>query len=741
MARRVPAGLVVALALYVALRFAIVWTSFEAVALPMYELFPMGTVAELRLRGVEFPLQLVYDNAAGQILMSLATVPVFAVFGSSYLALKVLPALLGLGVLVLVWVFLARNFSRRAANVGALMYAVGPPTLTKYSLINSGNHFENLFFVMLALVLAYRWHRGGASSRVGLALYAFACGFALFVFLGALIPVGILAGLHLGLRGVRRSSRDALVALPAFALGLAPLVVVNAATGGRGLGFLGAKFGGESSGRGSAVLERMGDFLGPHLWRSGVFEPFAGVSGPAWATVFLVAFAVAYLACLPSTLASSKVFAARLFRTSASADEDAHAFEQSKLVVFALYLPLAALAYGISNFRLGGHAAPVEVAGYRYYLPALLFGVLVIAVFVDRWWNAQGARRWAGHALLACGALPGLSSLAIVDLDAPDRGVAAKLDGYNLAQVGRSLISARNALSDERIIELVESFPPDMRFEVQSSLGFNLGVRSLESHREPADVIRTAVTTIHGFRSRFPPTWSDPLRRGVGTSVRWLLEQRGAGASLALELMSGLPADMWLPVNGPSWNDTTFEIAVGAASSNVGLLKPREVQGMLEANLSALEIVACRAQQVPVCASHVYGIGVVCGRMLARGVPSDVEWVHSSAPRFLDHEAERSVDRTADMFAAGLGEGFARREQSSRGTLEALLVDRPVRPGVARSFWKGYGRGLVIRYGARAESILDDPSLRALASLEDYAAARSSAERARTPIWTLSDDR
>ena len=37
-----------------------------------------------------------------------------------------------------------------AANFAGLLVAIGPPTLTKYSLINSGNHFENLFFTSVA---------------------------------------------------------------------------------------------------------------------------------------------------------------------------------------------------------------------------------------------------------------------------------------------------------------------------------------------------------------------------------------------------------------------------------------------------------------------------------------------------------------------------------------------------------------------------------------------------------------
>ena len=66
---------------------------------------------------------------------------------------------------------------------------------------------------------------------------------AIFVFFGALIPVGICAAMHLGLRGWRRTLRDVPVGIVGFAIGIAPLVVINGLTSARGLGFLGAKFG------------------------------------------------------------------------------------------------------------------------------------------------------------------------------------------------------------------------------------------------------------------------------------------------------------------------------------------------------------------------------------------------------------------------------------------------------------------------------------------------------------------
>ncbi len=527
---RIPLGLLLACAAYVVLRGLIAATSFDELALPMYELYPMGTMAELTLRGIDFPLRYFYDNAAGQILMGFLTVPVFALFGSSYLALKILPALLGLATLVVVWRIVDRHFSRRAANFAGFLFAIGPPTLTKYSLINSGNHFENLFFTSLAVACAYGWFASAWKTRAGLFGYAFACGFALFVFLGALIPVGLLFGMHAGLRGARRTLRDLPVLVAGFALGLAPLLVVNVATSGRGLGFLDAKFGAENSGRGGNVLARVGDFLGPALARSGVFEPFAGLSRELLTTLFLAAFAAAYLAAIPSTGASLAQFVRTLFRPAPSPPEEARRFESARLLPFVLYVPLAALAYGVSNFRLGGHTPPVEVAGYRYFLPTLLCALVLVAVWADRWIARGGAAKYAGFALLSAAAIPSASSIGIVDWTFRSTNVGAKLDGYNLAQVARALLSSRNAVPHDEIVARVEALPADVKPRVILAVGFNLGVQAAEK-----SLARGGTLDLPEFLAAWPATWHEALTTGLGNGLRWQARIRGAPIDAAFD--------------------------------------------------------------------------------------------------------------------------------------------------------------------------------------------------------------
>lgn len=600
---RIPVTLFAACCAYVLLRVLIVATNFEAVALPMYELYPMGTMAELRLRGIDFPLRYFYDNAAGQILMGFLTVPVFAVFGSTYLALKILPMALGLATLVVVWKLVDRHFSRRAANFAAVLFAVGPPTLTKYSLINSGNHFENLLFTSVALLVAYRWFASDAKTRAGLFAYAFACGFALFVFLGALIPVGILMGMHAGLRGARRTLRDLPVLALGFATGILPLIVVNFATGGRGLGFLDAKFGAQNSGRGGDVLGRVGDFLGPALARSGVFEPFGGLSRELLTTLFLVAFASAYIASLPKCLASLSTFATRLFGPAPDALTERARFEAAKLLPFILYVPLAALAYGVSNFRLGGHTPPVEIAGYRYFLPTILFALILVCVWADRWIARGGAARIGGYVLVSIAAIPCLSSVGIVDWTFANTGIGSRLEGYNLAQIARALVSSRNAVEPTDVIAHVERMPEDVRARVVLALGFNLGTQAGEH-----SIARGGTLDLGEFLATWPAAWRTPLTTGLGHGLRWQARIRGAPIDAAFE-------DARRVTNAnPAERDA---LEFGIAMPGVTLPMPWHTEAILSENM---DWIVRRGGDSP---GFVSGTRDVARRLIDRGVPSD----------------------------------------------------------------------------------------------------------------------
>ncbi|MBM3991971.1 MAG: hypothetical protein FJ298_13320, partial [Planctomycetes bacterium] len=369
-------GLALALAAYAALRALALGTNFDEFAMPQFEQFPMGTLP--LLAGVEggLPLSRVYDNSAGQLLTGWLALPSYALFGETYLALKLVPLCLGALALVLVWLTVRASAGERAALLAALVFALGPTTLVKYSTFASGNHFETLAFNALALWCTLRMHRRGVTPLRLLAT-GFTWGFAAFVFLGALSTVLLLALLHLGLRGPRATARDLGWLGPGFALGIAPLAALNVWTDWRGFEFLHNKFTKEGSGADlGLVLERLGAFVGEHLLAATQYRDWGGLPGVLARVLFLGAFVAGYLLLVP---AAWRGLRAALRGALGRPETGATRVDDALSTFLCAYLPLTAVAFATSGLEIAPKDPPMEAEGYRYFNTHLFYATFVIA--------------------------------------------------------------------------------------------------------------------------------------------------------------------------------------------------------------------------------------------------------------------------------------------------------------------------------------------------------------------------
>jgi hypothetical protein len=437
-------ALVAAAVTYLALRALVLHTGFDLVALPAYELFPSGTLAR-NLLGPrsDLPLLFCYDNSLGPPLISHLGSLSFALFGPTYLALKLVSFVVLFPCLFLVWSFLRSHFGTLAAGLGALLFALPPTTLFQYTLLPIGNHAENVTLTMLALWAFLRVH---ASPRRGPALFlaGLVSGLALSIFLGALVPVALLFALHAGLVGWRRALREVPLALFGFAAGLVPLFAANTLAGGaRGLSFRSEKFKGSTEAAAfdwSLFWTRLGDFFTVHLPRASASHDLLGIPGDVADALFLAAAAAAGALALPGALRGllelARGLVGRGALTAGEAERDSEAARavvgRAALVLVFAYVPLTAVAFALSDLRMGDHAWPLEAAGYRYFLPTLLFALLLIALTSARLLRGNAAARAAGVALLAAAFGAGCFDLALVDLGSPRKGAGAHYAGHNV---------------------------------------------------------------------------------------------------------------------------------------------------------------------------------------------------------------------------------------------------------------------------------------------------------------------
>lgn len=618
--KRFPPGLLVAVLVYVVWRALLLHLAFDQVAMTNYELYPMGTLPKVLLLGADIPLRLYYDNAAGQLVTGFAGVPCYALFGDSWLVLKLVPATAGLGALLCVWALLDRHASRRAANIGALLFAVGPAELSfKYSLLASGNHFENLFFTSLAIVCAYRLHTTPEDHRRRwLAIAGFTQGLAIFVFLGAIIPVGLLALVHLGLRGWRGTLRDLALLAPAGLVGMAPLIVLNVLSGGRGLDFLLAKFASseaavQAARRTPGVWERMRAFLLVELPRAGFHTPVGGVSPRLPNLALLGCLAVAWAAVLPAALRG--VWEGARGALGGRCPESGRPLERVLVAPFALYLPLTALAYGLADLRIGGHTPPVAVAGFRYFLPTFLFGGVLVAVVGDRWLAAGGARRGLGAALVGVALATGAWNAGYLRGGEP--GVGPHYPGWNFVQAAKGLYNESIGLTHDERVAIADRLPPPFRNHMFRGLGFTetqlwLVEECGRSGRLDIEVLRSTALPIGAIVERYPEDVRLDVARGAGLGLRTYV---GYGGQTAERL--GIVSDslVMTVAGGSPW---AYAVVEGAAAIQDFPLSWYHVPRVLGRSRALLAMLPEGLR-----ATYGRGLGVVCGRLLSREIPAE----------------------------------------------------------------------------------------------------------------------
>jgi hypothetical protein len=640
-------GLLLALALYFGLRALILASNFDEVAMPQYELFPMGTIP--LLLGVDggLPIARLYDNAAGQILVGMLAVPSYALFGSSYLALKLVPLLLGAATLVLVWKSVDELADRRAADASALLFALAPTTLTKYSLMASGNHFETLAFTALALGCWVRVQRRGASP-LRLAVFGAACGFALFVFLGALTPIALLLLAHFGLRGLRASLRDAPWLGAGFAVGLAPLVGLNLATGARGLEFLDAKFGASSTPfDGAVALERLGAFLFEHLPAATQFRDLGFVPASVARWAFFAVFALAYVALLPLAVRTFRDLLRR-WLTRAPAPSGLEPAGALALLACA-YLPLTALAFSISSLKIEPKLPPMDAEGYRYFNTHFLFATVVIAL--AGWTLRERASRAAsvvgsvaGRALVGVALLCGGFNFALVDWSFERPNVGAYYDGFKLRQVATQLLTPRNGYSHEQIVAMIESYPREYRPWLYQGVG-----RALAAKRFLAS--RDGELELWSLLDAFPAARRGDVARGFGTFFRHIGRVRSKLDARFLALASER-----LAANDP---------LAPAALEGLALDWEIPMAWDLERDMNEMELFFLTLPH-ELRKPYSRGFGAACGRKLRRGLPYDVELVRDASTRVpLEYRTP---------FSEGVGAGLVEGVRPARGGYDPVQV-------------------------------------------------------------------
>jgi hypothetical protein len=667
-----PLGLVVALALFLCLRVAILVTNFDAVCVAIYEIGTMGNLAWVVGAGAGgVPLYGFYDNCGGHLVTGLLAAPLYALFGPSYLVLKLVPLSLGTATLALLWPLVDRHFDRRAANLTALLFVLAPLTLAKFSLVAMGSHHESVFFQVLVLDLFLRIH-GAAGRGARLFVAATAAGFAVFFYFGSVALILILASMHIAACGWSKTLADARVALPGFLLGSSPLLWVHWMTQGRPGHFLAGHLAVPER-----VLERLAEVTRV-LPRASGFADLGPIPGRVADWIFFVCFVCAWLVLMPRLLQGvRRVRASHRHGAeggSASSALEAERMRALLLAPFLLHLPLIVAFFAVTRFEFKSYAAPVEMAQFRYLVPHLSYALVLVALATSA--CLSQARRWPRRLGVAVGALTaatGLFTLPAVDwcCAGPNRGL--RYDGFSAPLYSRFVLAeaerrVRAAPADTDVVAgILAGLEPTMRTGAYFGLGHWAAWFRVRPEGGDTAFDLDLASLLRPYAAEYHPDVARGvggfLRRAVGSSrvqqdaLGRLLSEQNAADPMTLYMVEGLCLDYGYPLERKTGDDL-FSTARLESSIPVAL-RPAWRRGQ----------------------------GIQCGRLLRKGFAADREkalGVASSVP---------ALERADFWYGVGWGLADSCAEPPRRVHLDGVPCEQRAQAlcGIGAALRHAYG--------------------------------------------------
>jgi hypothetical protein len=168
-----------------------------------------------------------WGQAYGGPQEALLTAPLFAIAGSGWLALRLVPIVLGALTSLIVWRVGRRTILEPAASVAAALFWIWPPFLVYQLTHQNGFYASNVLYCSLLLLLALRVVELPTTSRS--ALFGLVAGLA-FWQTPQIVPI-LLGVIVWTLWKQRRAVGRMWVALPCAALGALPWIVWNTGHG------------------------------------------------------------------------------------------------------------------------------------------------------------------------------------------------------------------------------------------------------------------------------------------------------------------------------------------------------------------------------------------------------------------------------------------------------------------------------------------------------------------------------
>jgi hypothetical protein len=461
---------------------------------------------ELLTRPVQPFLEYQADHyQGGSLVMSLLTVPFFALFGESIRTLKMSALVVSMGTLTMLFIVGRKFFGRPVGVLVGLAYLAGPPLVAFWGLAVMGFHGESILFNLVQIylflaILTGRWRGFPAWAALGLI-----SGLGLWFCYTTALSLAACGLTWLLLRGMPRR-RDLLWAVAGGILGLVPWFIYNlhyAFQGGvRILEIFGLRDSIESWASQGPLSKLVSLFV--RDLPLGVLLPQPAAL-PAWAGVAVIlAFGVPLAVALAPAFWRGMRIARRGGATAGSLEAVLDREERQRELVFVVYAFVFVIMFIACRITVDRDQGVIT---YRLFTPLTVLLSFPAAMTVAHALRRGGRYRLAAVAGCLVFLTASASATAALAIRAPRENQILNLErGYAVMGV---LLHRKFENNLARAIEAADRIPDDVyRDQVWHGIGWGMEYR-LEKEGTVDRVLRELAP--------FPPL----TRAGIMAGIQW----------------------------------------------------------------------------------------------------------------------------------------------------------------------------------------------------------------------------
>lgn len=374
------------------------------------------------------------NSCASALLMDVLVVPFFMLFGTSYLALKLVPLSFNLVIFIFLYLFLYRFFNKRIAIITSILYIFPPSVFTSLSFGCNTNKCEFTLFTILTMYIFFVIFFNKINYRMNFILFGVisALGLCLnYIFLITIITCFLLWFI-LDRKFFLKS--DFFIFLGAFLVSLLPWIYYVVHNIG-GVYIYAKPLYGHFLGNGIVnSLIRLKGLVSTQLFNIFIMEDIGFIKGYFLGLIYYIIFLFSF--CVFSWQNMKYLFKL-LFKAPPKKQLQATSDNTSKMLFIFIYMVVFFITCSFSDFPVSGAYSKFNFINYRFLASTYPFLIVIIVIILDRLSFKKYISAISNSIITILILISLLSNLTLISLNRFGEGF--KYEGYSYIELGTRL--------------------------------------------------------------------------------------------------------------------------------------------------------------------------------------------------------------------------------------------------------------------------------------------------------------